>query len=131
MIDALITGKLLRDPALKTGSSGKPYCNFLLSVPTNDGEYTLVSGIAFGDVAGRLAKLQKGDALSVAGSLKPSEWADKSTGEIKRGLSITVSAALSAYDVKKRRGSGESRQSNPEPPSRGYPDYDDALPFRD
>ncbi|WP_020561785.1 single-stranded DNA-binding protein [Methylosarcina fibrata] len=130
MIDALITGKLLRDPALKTGSSGKPYCNFLLSVPTNDGEYTLVSGIAFGDVAGRLTKLQKGDALSVAGSLKPSEWADKSTGEIKRGLSITVSAALSAYDVKKRRG-GESRQSNPAPPSRGYPNYDDALPFRD
>jgi single-strand DNA-binding protein len=131
MIDALITGKLLRDPALKTGASGKPYCNFLLSVPITDGEYTLVSGIAFGDVAGRLVKLQKGDALSVAGSLKPSEWADKSTGEIKRGLSVTVSAALSAYDVKKRRGSGESEESRRPPQRCGYPDYDDALPFRD
>lgn len=105
MIDALITGKLLRDPALKTGSSGKPYCNFLLSVPTGDGEPVIVSGIAFSDVSERICKLQKGDALSVAGSLKPSEWADKATGEIKHGMSVTVSAALSAYDVKKRRAS--------------------------
>jgi single-strand DNA-binding protein len=102
MIDALITGKLLRNPTLKTGSSGKLYCNFLLSVPI-DGEYTLVSGVAFGDVSERIAKLQKGDALSVTGSLKPSEWADKATGEIKHGMSVTVSAALSAYDVKIRR----------------------------
>lgn len=102
MIDALITGKLLRDPNLKTGASGKPYCNILISVPV-DGEYALVSGVAFGDVAERIAKLRKGDALSVAGSLKPSEWADKATGEIKHGLSITVSAALSAYDIKIRR----------------------------
>jgi single-strand DNA-binding protein len=33
MIDALISGKLIRDPALKTGPSGKPFCNFLLVGP--------------------------------------------------------------------------------------------------
>jgi len=111
MIDALITGKLIRDPTSKTGPSGKPYTNFMLSVPTGDGEPVIVSGIAFGDVAERIARLKKGDALSVAGSLKPSEWADKTTGEIKRSLNVTVSAALSTYDVKKRRGNTGNAES--------------------
>ncbi|WP_031429860.1 single-stranded DNA-binding protein [Methylomicrobium agile] len=121
MIDALITGKLIRDPALKTGPSGKPYCNFLLSVPTGDGEPVVVSGIAFADVAERIGRLGKGDALSVAGSLKPSQWTDKTTGETKHGLNVTVSAALSAYDVKKRRGSADGTESSR--PPQAPPDY--------
>jgi single-stranded DNA-binding protein len=125
MIDALVTGKLIRDPVLKTSASGKTYCNFLLSVPTGDGDPVVVSGIAFGDVAERIGRLGKGDALSVVGSLKPSEWTDKATGETKHGLNITVSAALSAYDVKKRRGSTDGGQSNPAP-ARGA--YDDRAP---
>ena len=90
MIDALITGKLIRDPVLKTGPSGKPYCNFLLSVPTGDGEPVIVSGIAFADVAERIGRLKKGDAMSVTGSLKPSEWTDKTTGELKCELSTNA-----------------------------------------
>jgi hypothetical protein len=35
--------------------------------------------------------------------LKPTEWADKATGETKRGLSITVANVLSVYDIKKKR----------------------------
>jgi single-strand DNA-binding protein len=103
MIDALISGKLVRDPIIKTGPSGKPFCNFMLAVFTGDEKPTFLSGIAFQDVAQRIGKLAKGDSLSVAGSLKPSQWTDKQTGEIKNGLNVTVSACLSAYDVKKRR----------------------------
>ncbi len=108
MIDALIAGKLIRDPALKTGPSGKPYCNFLLSVFTGDEKPTFVSGISFGETAERIAKLAKGDSLAVVGSLKPSEWADKSTGEIRHGLNITAQAALSPYDVKRRKPATET-----------------------
>jgi single-stranded DNA-binding protein len=133
MIDALISGKLIRDPALKTGPSGKPYCNFLLSVPTGDGEPVIVSGIAFADVAERIGRLKKGDAVSVAGSLKPSEWTDKTTGELKHGLNITVSAALSAYDVKKRRGNTEGatdrRVPQAPPDYSGYSGYNDPIDF--
>lgn len=133
MIDALITGKLIRDPALKTGPSGKPFCNFLLSVPAGDGDPVVVSGIAFGDVSERIAKLKKYDAVNVAGGLKPSEWTDKTTGELKHGLNITVSAVLSAYDIKKRRGSAEGAEAG-QPPQRpteynGYPNYDAPIPF--
>lgn len=101
MIDALINGKLIRDPQLKTSGSGSLYCQFLLSVPIGEPEPVVISGVAFGDVAERIAKLTKGDALAVAGSLKPTEWNDKTTGELKKGLSITAHNSLTVYDRKK------------------------------
>jgi hypothetical protein len=103
MIDALISGKLIKDTVLKTGQSGKPYLQFLLSVSIGEPQPVVVSGIAFGETAERIAKLGKGDALSVIGGLKPSEWVDKATGETKHGLSVTVSDCLSVYQIKKRR----------------------------
>lgn len=103
MIDALINGKLIRDPALKTSANGTLYCQFMLSVSINEPQPIVVSGIAFNESAERIAKLKKGDALAVTGSLKPSEWIDKATGETKHGLNVTVSDCLTAYDVKKRR----------------------------
>ncbi|MFI3188981.1 MAG: hypothetical protein QX190_05350 [Methylococcales bacterium] len=63
----------------------------------------VISGIAFSEVAAKIARLKKGDALTVCGSLKPSEWTDKTSGETKHGLSITVSNGLSVYDIKKRK----------------------------
>lgn len=137
MIDALISGRLIKDPTLRTGASGKPFCTFLLSVPTGSDEPTIVSGIAFADTAEKIARLRKGDALAVAGSLSPSEWIDKTSGEMRHGLNCTVSAALSAYDVKKRRGNTDSKPTESAPPSRqganngysGYPEYDDPIEF--
>jgi single-strand DNA-binding protein len=55
-------------------------------------------------MAERIGKLGKGDALTVAGSLKLTELAYKATGELNHGLNITAQAALSPYDVKKRGG---------------------------
>jgi single-strand DNA-binding protein len=47
--------------------------------------------------------LKKGDALAVTGALKPNQWTDKTTGEVKHGLNITVSDCLSIYDIKQRK----------------------------
>jgi len=113
MIDALISGKLVRDPALKTGQSGKPFCNFLLSVNTGDESPVVVSGIAFADVAEKVAKLKKGDAVAVVGPMKPTTWADKASGDERHGLSITAQATLSPYDVKNRRGNTAGTPSKP------------------
>jgi single-stranded DNA-binding protein len=131
MIDALITGKLIRDPMAKTGQSGKAYCNFLLSVPTGDEQPVIVSGIAFGETAERIGNLKKGDALTVTGTLKPSSWTDKTTGETKTGLSITVSSCLSAYDVAKRRKKPDSQaDAGAQGGYRGQePFYNDSIPF--
>ena len=113
MIDAIVSGKLIRDPALKVGPSGKHYANFLLSVATGDEQPIIVSGIAFADVAERIALLKKGDPLAVIGSLKPSEWADKATGETKNGLNITVNNALSPYEIKKRKPTPDNPAAKP------------------
>jgi single-stranded DNA-binding protein len=132
MIDALINGKLIRDPAIKTGKSGNPYANFMLSVPVGDESPVMVSGIGFGDVAERIAKLRKGDALSVVGSLKPSTWLDKATGETRHGLNVTAQAALSPYDVKKRREGADAPAKPINAPRAGYGHdggFNDAVEF--
>jgi single-stranded DNA-binding protein len=112
MIDALISGKLIKTPAIKIGQSGKNYTQFLLSVSTGDEQPVVISGMSFGDVAERIARLQKGDPLAVVGSLKPSEWIDKTTGETKHGLSVTANNSLSVYDIKKRRPAPDKQAKN-------------------
>ncbi len=82
-----------------------------------ESEPVIVSGIAFGDVAERISRLSKGDALAVTGALKPTIWNDKATGEERHGLNITVSACLSPYDVKKRRS---AREVTDEPSTRPH-----------
>jgi len=103
MIDALVTGKLIQNPVLRTGASGKPFTNFLLSVGVGEDQPIVVSGIAFGEASERISRLTKGAPVSVIGSLKPSTWSDKATGETKHGFNITVNNSLSPYDIQKRR----------------------------
>ena len=112
MIDALISGKLIKTPELRTGKTGSHYTQFLLSVAVGEEQPVIVSGIAFAETAERIAKLQKGDPLAVIGSLKPTEWTDKTTGETKHGLNVTANNALSPYDIKKRKPVTDSGVSN-------------------
>ncbi len=106
----------------------------LLSVHVGEPENIVVSGIAFGSHAERIAKLGKGDAVSVIGALKPTEWADKATGESRRGLSVTVADVLSVYDIKKRKpeASGFVGTYQPPPPYRAggqQHEFDDEIPI--
>jgi hypothetical protein len=103
MLEALIGGKLIKQPDIKISHNNYQYCNFLLSVHIGEPESIIVSGIAFGSIAERISKLGKGDAVSVIGALKPREWQDKTTFETKHGLSITVADMLSVYDINKKR----------------------------
>jgi hypothetical protein len=124
MIDALISGKLIKDTSLRTGQSGNNFAQFLLSVHIGEEQPIVVSGIAFGAVAEKIALLKKGDSLSVIGSLKPTEWIDKTTNETRHGLSVTVNNSLSPYDIKKRKLT-PTASSN----SVNEPDFDDELTF--
>ena len=74
-----------------------------LSVSCGEPQNIIFSGVSFGDVAERIAKLQKSESLAVIGSLKPNEWPDKTTGETKHGMNITASNSLSVYDIQKKR----------------------------
>ncbi|MFM8333541.1 MAG: single-stranded DNA-binding protein [Candidatus Methylumidiphilus sp.] len=133
MIEALVSGKLIRDPSTKIGPSGKPFCNFMLSVNIGDENAVFVSGIAFGEASEKIGALGKGDALSVAGALKPSTWNDKATGEERHGLNITVSACLSAYDARKKTPAKAQAGKPARPPQYQPPEdthgFDDPLDF--
>ena len=131
MIDAIISGKLIQAPSLKTGKTGNSFTNFLLSVHIGEEKPVVVSGIAFADTAEKIARMGKGDSLAVVGSLKPSEWADKATGALKHGLSVTVSNSLSVYEITKRKpktanATGTKSGDN----SRPFKElFNDELPF--
>jgi len=129
MVDALVSGKLIKDPSTRTGPSGKPYTQFLLSCHIGEEQPVVVSGIAFGETAERISLLKKGDPLAVVGSLKPSVWQDKTTGEPRHGLSITANNSLSPYDIQKKRKPKPAADST-EPTSGGTENpYDDELTF--
>jgi single-strand DNA-binding protein len=124
MLDAICSGKLIQNPISRIGASGKPFTNFLLSVGIGEDQPIVVSGIAFGDASERISRLTKGDPVSVIGSLKPSSWSDKVTGENKHGFNITVNNSLSPYDIQKRR--------KPKPDVSGHTVNDDSShPFND
>lgn len=124
MIDAIVSGKLIKDPSTRTGPSGKPFTQFLLSCHIGEEQPVIVSGICFAEVAGRVAVLKKGDPLCVVGSLKPSEWQDKTTNETKHGLNVTANGALSPYDIKKRK----PVEVETAKPQREY-EFNDAVDF--
>lgn len=98
MLEALCSGKLIRQPELKSSGKGVKFTQILLSVSVGDTEPVLVSGVAFNEVAEQIAKLGKGDALAVTGALKPTQWNDKTTGELKHGLNITVNKSITYKD---------------------------------
>jgi hypothetical protein len=125
MIDALIGGKLIKDPSKKMGPSGNYYAQFAMGVHIGDEPSIVVSGIAFGVVAEKILLLKKGDALSVIGPLKPTEWIDKTTNETRHGLSVTVNNVLSLYEIKKRKPKFTTAAVK----SKNELDFDDELTF--
>ena len=125
MLDVLVSGKLIREPVTRTGQSGKPFTTALVRCDVGEEEQMLVSVIAFQEAGEKLGRLRAGDAIAIAGSAKLSSW--EKDGETKHGLSVTASAVLSAYDVRKRRGN-ETAKDKPAVRDSG-PELDDEIPF--
>lgn len=134
MFEVLISGKLVRDPQVRTGQSGKPFTTALVKIPVEGEESNLASVISFGETGERLGRLKANDAVCLSGSAKLSSW--ERDGELRHGLSVTASAILTLHDASKRQGAApERRPSAPAPqraappPPATEPDFDDPLPF--
>lgn len=104
MIDALIQGKLLKDPEARQTKAGKPYATARMRVPTtNPAETIFVSVVAFDpEAVAALLALGAGDSVSVAGSLKVGVWTD-SQGNAKPQADIVADRVLSVYTIRKQR----------------------------
>jgi hypothetical protein len=72
-IEAMITGKLVKPAEAKVSGSGKPYALLLVAV----GEDQLCRAMLFGDDCERFARLQRGDAVALVGSLQVGIWNEK------------------------------------------------------
>lgn len=145
MFNVLISGKLSKPPRLGMGKNGQPYCTASVRVPVqgqreDEPDAVFASVIAFGEDAEKLGRLLQGDAVSVSGSARLSQW--EKEGRAMTGLNVTATALLSAYDMRKRRGEGSGhypvRANNPNAPGAvrqqaaifdAADDFDDEVSF--
>lgn len=134
MFNILITGKLTKPPRHGTGKNGQPYCTASLRVPVQgardeEPDHVFASVIAFGDDARKLGRLGQGDAVSLSGQARISQW--ERDDRLQVGLNVTVTGILTAYQIRQRRGDATpatpGNQKSGEPPAR----FDQADDFVD
>lgn len=107
MLSALASGTLARDPKSGTSASGVRWANASIRCATGTDKEgnsltSFVTVICFGDVADQLGRMGKGDAISVQGPMKQTEY--EKDGETRHGLEIMANGILNPYQIKKRRG---------------------------
>ena len=90
----IIIGNLVRDPDLKTTTSGNNICKITLAVNRTYNKVTEVTYIdcdAFGKTAETIGKyFAKGKPILIEGRLKTDTWLDKKTGENRSKLAIAI-----------------------------------------
>lgn len=101
MLSALASGTLVANPVQRETAAAKPYVTAQIRTPTED-DAVIISVIAFDPgTCSALAKLKKGDALSVTGRAKLAKWQGRE-GE-RTGLQMVAEAILTAYQARSKR----------------------------
>lgn len=128
-------GRLVDDPQVKQTSKGTPMtlARMALSLPCSqaqDGQATLwLSVLAFGKQADQLAGHEKGNVISVSGTMQVSQWTGQN-GETRQGYQVIADSVISAKTVRpggsRRKTTGT--QGN-QPPAGGDDPYGDDIPF--
>ncbi len=97
----IISGRLTRDPELRSTPSGVYVCNFSIAnsrffkSSTNPGEFTekttYINVVVWGERAERLHRdLKKGTPVIVEGILEESRWEDKVSGQKRSRIEIRM-----------------------------------------
>ena len=128
-------GRLVDDPQVKQTSKGTPMtlARMAVSLPCSqaqDGQATLwLSVLAFGKQADQLAGHEKGNVISVSGTMQISQWTGQN-GETRQGYQVIADSVISAKTVRpggsRRKTTGT--QGN-QPPAGGDDPYGDDIPF--
>ncbi|OIN37762.1 single-stranded DNA-binding protein [Salmonella enterica subsp. enterica serovar Sarajane] len=109
-------GRLVADPQTKTTSNGNnmALARMAVSLPCNsaqDGQATLWLGVlAFGKQADALAKHQKGDLVSVAGTMQISQWTGQDGGTVS-GYQVIADSVISARTARPGGRRGQQGQA--------------------
>ncbi|EJC5083026.1 single-stranded DNA-binding protein [Escherichia coli] len=128
-------GRLVDDPQVKQTSKGTPMtlARMAVSLPCSqaqDGQATLwLSVLAFGKQADQLAGHEKGNVISVSGTMQISQWTGQN-GDTRQGYQVIADSVISAKTVRpggsRRKTTGT--QGN-QPPAGGDDPYGDDIPF--
>ena len=131
MIHVLLTGTLYDAPARRVARNGNPFATAKLLADAGDGSAVWCSVIALAEAGERLATLRAGDAGSVAGKARLSQWED-AEGKPRAGLDVTVTEVISLQQVS-RAGFRKPRTVQPraELASETAVPFDDDLDFLD
>ena len=131
MIHVLLTGTLYDTPVGRIARNGNPFATAKLLADVGDGSAVWCSVIAFAEAGERLATLRAGDAVSVAGKARLSQWED-AEGKPRAGLDVTVTEVISLQQAA-RAGFRRPRTVRPEaePASETAVPFDDDLDFLD
>ena len=104
---AMDVGTLITDPRSRAGATG-PFTTAPVRVIDGD-EATMVSMISFGGNAERLLDFSKGDAITVSGRTRLTNWTGRDGAE-KHGISVVVDQIATAKP-QRRNVSGEASQA--------------------
>jgi single-stranded DNA-binding protein len=115
MLSALATGQIVRAPKHGTSASGTRWANATMRCSTGtDREGAALTAFiaiaAFNAQADQLAKLGQGDAVSVTGPLKQTQYT-RDDGEVRHGLEIVANGILTPYQVRQKRGDDQGKPS--------------------
>jgi len=85
-----IVGRLVRDPDLRSTSSGTPVANVSIAVNRSKDEVIFVDVTIWDKQAEAFCKFHhKGDLAAINGRLTMDEWDDKQTGARRTKLKVT------------------------------------------
>ena len=102
-IEALILGKLHQRAEQRTAKTGRAFVTAKVRAAAGEGEALFVNVIAFSESAGAaLLALDAGDAVALAGTLKPGVWTDRE-GTTRPSLDLVAAQVMTAYGLKKKR----------------------------
>ena len=115
MIEALVSGKLYGQATQKTSRNGKPFTTAKVRIHTTGDETIFCNVIAFNDPAqAALLALGDGDAVALAGTLKPGVWVDQ-RGQARPSLDMTAAQVLTVYHLKRRHAAVAKDGHTPSP----------------
>lgn len=128
-IDALVAGKLWKNPEERRSSAGKTFVTANVRAADGDGEALFVNVVAFSDSAkAALLALEDGDSVSFAGTLKIGTY-EARDGTVKPNVSMVAQQVLTTYHVARKR-KAVADASNSESRAAREPELaDDSIPF--
>lgn len=128
----IITGRLGKDPELKTGASGNEYTQFSVAVDrrkAKDGEEKKTDWFrctAFGKTAAFIEKyFKKGDGIEIQGRMENDPFEDKDTGKKRDSWQLMVELV----EFPKGKGSGEATGDKSSPVEGFEPIDESSIPF--